>query len=49
MKGAIKRRMIRNPEPGGSATMFTGPSDEEGDNKDYIPQLTKKGEQLLSL
>lgn len=41
--------MLRNPEPSGTPTIFTGPDHEEGDDKDYIPQLTKKGEMPVSV
>ncbi|KAJ7371308.1 Phytanoyl-CoA dioxygenase domain-containing protein 1 [Desmophyllum pertusum] len=37
----ITYRMVRNPEQG-TPTIFTG-SKEEFDDKDFIPQLTKKG------
>ena len=40
----IERRFIINPEPGGPLTKITGPLMEEDDGKEYIPQLTKKGE-----
>lgn len=42
LSDGIKRRFIRNPEPG-TPTIFTGPKEEFND-KDFIPQLTKKGE-----
>lgn len=44
----LKRRFIRNPQPGGTPTIFTGADSEEaGHENDYIPQLTKKGSLVL--
>ena len=45
LSDGIKRRFIRNPGPG-TPTIFTGPK-EECNDKDFIPQLTKKGESLV--
>lgn len=42
LSDGLKRRFIRNPEPG-TPTIFKG-SKEEFDDKDFIPQFTKKGE-----
>lgn len=45
LKDELKRRFIRNPDPEGTPTVFMGPQYEEDGGKNYIPHLTKKGEQ----
>jgi len=42
----LKRRFVRNPEPGSTPTIFKGPK-EECDDKDFIPQFTKKGQLVI--
>jgi len=42
LSDALKRRFICNPEPDSTPTVFKGPK-EEFDDKDFIPQFTKKG------
>ena len=42
LSDGLKIRFIRNPEPDSTPTVFKGPK-EECDNKDFIPQFTKKG------
>ena len=46
LSDGLKRRFIRNPEPGSTPTIFKGPK-EECDDGDYIPQFTKKGNLVI--